>query len=91
MLDHPLGSVMGRGSYGDYFSFGQNCTVGNNNNIYPLIGENVKMSSGSSILGNSTIGNNVIIGAGCIIKDQNVPSDVIVFGESPNLIIKQKK
>ena len=26
-LDHPVGSVMGWARYGDYFSFGQNCTL----------------------------------------------------------------
>ena len=37
------------------------------------------------------IGNNVDIGAGAIVKNQDVPNDSIVFGESPNLIIKTKK
>ena len=32
-LDHPVGSVMGRAKYGEGFSFGQNCTVGNNRGI----------------------------------------------------------
>lgn len=35
-LDHPVGSVMGRAEYGEGFSFGQNCTVGNNKGIYPV-------------------------------------------------------
>lgn len=43
------------------------------------------------IIGNSHIGSNVTVGAGAIIKDQNVPDNVYVFGESPNLIIKPKK
>lgn len=37
------------------------------------------------------IGANVMVGANTIIKDEIVPSNVIVFGESPNLIIKKKK
>lgn len=37
------------------------------------------------------IGANVMVGANTIIKDEVVPSNVIVFGESPNLIIKKKK
>lgn len=90
-LDHPVGTVMGRAQYGDFFSFAQNCTVGNNNGIYPIIGENVKMTANTMIIGNSHIGSNVTVGAGAIIKDQNVPDNVYVFGESPNLIIKPKK
>ncbi len=45
MLDHPLGSVMGRAKFGNYFAFSQNCTVGNNNNIFPEIGEYVTMTA----------------------------------------------
>lgn len=90
MLDHPLGSVMGRGKFGNYFAFSQNCTVGNNNNNFPVIGEHVTMSANSMILGNSRIGNNVILGAGACVKDQNVSDDSLVFGSSPNLIIKKR-
>jgi serine O-acetyltransferase len=90
MLDHPLGAVMGRGKFGNYFAFSQNCTVGNNNNIFPIIGEHVTMTANSMILGNSKIGNNVILGAGACVKDQDIPDNSIVFGSSPNLIIKKK-
>lgn len=94
--EHPLGSVMGRGKFRDGFFFYQGCTVGGtrdkeNHVHYPEIGENVRMYSNSSVLGNSHIGNNVNIGAGCIVKNQDVPDDCTVFGESPNLIIKHKK
>lgn len=89
--DHPVGSVMGRAKYGNGFSFGQCCTVGNNNGIYPVIEENVRMCAYSSIIGNCHIGSNTILGAYASVKDQNVPSDSLVFGQSPNLIIKKKK
>ncbi|MEG2341180.1 MAG: transferase [Odoribacter sp.] len=90
LLDHPVGSVMGRAHYGDGFSFGQNCTVGNNRGIYPFIGNHVSMSANSSIIGNCHVGDRVILGAGCLIKDEDILADVIVFGQSPNLIIKRK-
>lgn len=90
MLDHPLGSVIGRGQFGNYFAFSQNCTVGNNKNIYPIIGERVSMSANTMILGNSKIGNNVILGAGACVKDQDIPDNSLVFGSSPNLIIKKR-
>lgn len=90
MLDHPVGSVMGRAIYGERFTFGQNCTVGNNKGIYPKIGCNVKLSTHSSIIGNCHIGDNVTIGAYACVKDQDIPDNSIVFGQSPNLIIKSK-
>ena len=90
-LDHPQGTVIGRGEFSDGFSFSQCCTVGNNRGVYPVIGRNCEMCMNSAIIGNSHIGDNVILGAGALVKDQDVPSNSIVFGQSPNLIIKKKK
>jgi serine O-acetyltransferase len=88
--EHSIGSVMGRAVYSDKFFFYQGCTVGGNNSKYPVIGENVTMYSNSSILGNSKIGNNVILGAGCMVKDAVIPGNCLVFGQSPDLVIKEK-
>ncbi len=94
--EHPLGAVMGRAKYSNGFFFYQGCTVGGTrdkqgNLYYPEIGENVHMFSNSSILGDCHIGSNVNIGAGCIVKNQDVPDNSNVFGQSPNLIIKKKQ
>lgn len=94
--EHPLGTIMGRAQYGDHFIFLQGCTVGGSrdeegNIHYPIIGNNVCMYANSMILGRCNIGNNVDIGAGAVVKNQDIPANSIVFGESPNLIIKQKK
>lgn len=91
--EHPMGTVMGRAKYSNGFFFYQGCTVGGtkdkeNNIHYPVIEENVRMYANSSILGDCYIGANVQIGAGAIVKNQEVPSNSIVFGQSPNLIIK---
>ena len=90
MLDHPQGTVMGRAKYSNGLSFSQYSTVGNNNGIYPIIGENCRMCMNSAIIGNCHIGDNVTIGAGALVKDQDIPSNSLVFGQSPNLIIKKK-
>lgn len=92
--EHPLGAVMGRAKYGNGFFFYQGCTVGGTkdrvgNIYYPEIGENCHMFANSSILGNCHIGDNVNIGAGAIVKNQDVPDNCTVFGQSPNLIIKR--
>ncbi|WP_312123814.1 transferase [Lysinibacillus boronitolerans] len=90
-LEHPIGSVMGRANYSNYFSFSQNCTVGNNKGVYPSFEENVTMLSGSKVIGDCIIGKNTIISANTYIKDTNIPPNSIVFGSSPNLIIKERK
>lgn len=94
--EHPLGSVMGRAKYGEGFFFYQGCTVGgtvgkNGEIYYPELGENVQMFANSSILGRCKVGDNVKIGAGALVKNEDIPSDSIVFGQSPHLIIKKQK
>lgn len=88
--EHPLGSVMGRAQYGDRFFFYQGCTVGGSKDIYPVLGENVILYSNAKILGNCKIGSYVVLAANTYIKNQDIPDNCIVFGQSPNLVIKQK-
>lgn len=94
--EHPVGSVMGRAKYGDNFYFYQGCTVGGTHSkdgsiFYPVIDENVRMYANSSVLGKCHIGRNVQIGAGALVKNQDVPDNCIVFGQSPDLTIKQSQ
>ena len=91
MFDHPFGSVMGRASYSDYFTFSQGCTVGNNRGIYPRFGQSVFMFSNSKVIGDCEIGDNVIIGANAYMKDTDIPGGSLVFGQSPDLVIKENK
>ena len=94
MCEHPVGTVLGRASYGEYFFVYQGCTIGGNRkkNIlsYPTIGKYVLLYSNSKILGDSHIGNHVIVAANTVIIDDDVPDNSIVFGQSPNLIIKNR-
>lgn len=91
--EHPVGTVLGRAKYGKNFFFYQGCTVGGNYDRngelhYPVIGENVKMYANSSIIGKCNIGNNVVLGAGALVKNEDIPDNTTVFGQSPNLILK---
>ena len=90
-FEHPLGMVLGRAEYGNKFFAMQGCTVGGNKMKYPVIGNDVKMYSNSKILGDSTIGDNVLIAANTYVKDEIIPSNSMVFGQTPNLIIKAIK
>ena len=87
-LDHPVGSVMGRASYGHGFRFAQNCTVGNNKGNYPDLGRYVTMMAGATIIGHSTIGDHVTISAGSYVKDSYIPPNMLVFGRSPDLLLR---
>ena len=81
---HPLGSVIGRAKIGKNFSFNQNCTVGGNKDVYPVLSENVIMMAGSTIVGKCFIGSYTIIGSNSFIKDIDIPNNSMVVGIYPN-------
>lgn len=90
-VEHPLASVLGRAKYSNGLFLYQGCTVGGNNGKYPTLGENIILYSNVTVIGSTVIGDNVVISTGTIIKDETIPSNCMVFGQSPHLIIKQKE
>lgn len=67
---------------GKNFTIFQGCTVGSVRGPkggVPTIGDNVVMCSGSKIIGNVKVGNNVMIGAGAVVV-KNVPDNAVVVG-----------
>jgi len=77
--EHPVGSVLGRAKYSDYLMIYQGCTIGGNNFKYPVLEEFVILYAKVTLLGNSHIGNKVVISANTYIKDQDIPDCSIVF------------
>lgn len=94
LCEHPLGSVLGRAQYGDYLFVYQGTTVGGNRKngvlTYPQIGTNVVLFANATVLGSTVIGDNVVISAGTQIVNDIIPDNCIVFGKSPDLVIKEK-
>lgn len=92
--EHPVGTVMGRAKYGDYFFFYQGCTVGGSWHreklYYPTIGKGVMMYSDSKVLGNSHIGDHVILSANAYVINEDIPNNCTVFGQSPHLTVKKR-
>jgi serine O-acetyltransferase len=69
-VEHPLGSVLGRAQYSDGLYIFQGCTIGGDkgtNPKYPKMGKNIIMYSNSTVLGEVTIGDNVVISTGTTI------------------------
>ena len=88
VVEHPIGTVLGKAMYGDFFCVYQGVTVGANfegdDCIWPAIGNNVTMYANSTIIGNCHIGSNVIIAASAFLIDCDVPDNSIVYGVYPN-------
>ncbi len=90
--EHPMGSVVGKAQLADHLFLYQGTTIGGNRNdnvlYYPTIGSHVVMCADSKVLGNSHVGNNVILSANSYVINEDIPDNCIVFGQSPNLTIK---
>ncbi|MBF0323942.1 MAG: serine acetyltransferase [Alphaproteobacteria bacterium] len=83
---HPVGTVIGRGAFQDYFCAYQNVTVGGDlDGNLPVLGRGVVMYGGSRVVGRAQLGDNVLVSAGASILGQTVPSDCVVAGASPSL------
>ncbi|MCS5449774.1 serine acetyltransferase [Enterobacter huaxiensis] len=92
LLPHPVGIVIGKGVIvGKSCTIYQNVTIGVSNNkkeIYPRIGDNVIVYASAIIIGDVTIGDGAVIGAGCIVT-KNVPANKIAIGVPMRLLDKK--
>jgi serine O-acetyltransferase len=87
---HPVGTILGRGTYKDYLIIYQGCNVGANKGIYPNLGHNVTLHPNVSILGNCKIGDNCEFGANSLIIDKHLDNNSIYIGSPKSNLIKTK-
>jgi serine O-acetyltransferase len=85
---HSIGTVLGRAKYGTSLICYQNVTVGGSKGHYPEFQGSCLLYSNVSVLGNSNIGTNVIIGAGTLLVDKDIPDSSTVFGRGNELVIR---
>lgn len=87
-MEHAFNTFLNAKSIGDHFRCFHNVTLGQKNGKTPTIGNNVVVSCGASILGDCIIGDNVIIGAGCVVV-KSVPANSTIIG-NPAVIVKKE-
>jgi serine O-acetyltransferase len=85
LLVHPLGTVLGHARYEDYLVVYQACTVGAVTDVYPCFGKGTIFYSRSSVIGNCTLGDNVVLAANAFVVDSDVPDNTVVVGQYPAL------
>jgi len=82
---HPYNICIGDATIGENCTIYQGVTIGANykndsdGRLDPVIGNNVRISPGSMILGPLTIGSNVLIGANSVVLN-NIEDDVVIVG-----------
>ncbi len=88
LLVHPLGTVLGRGTYSDFFICYQRCGVGSNHNVYPVLGRHVTLHPGSAVLGASSIGDDCSIATESLVLNREVPAGSVYIGNPRDFILK---
>lgn len=83
LFSHPVGSVIGNAQYGNYLVIYQNCTIGSDKGIYPRLGEGVVLYARSAVIGDCTVGTNVVFAANSFLVNTDVPSGSLVLGQYP--------
>ena len=89
LFAHPIGTVLGKAKYSDYFLVYQKCNVGGNKDKYPVLGKYLSMHPGAVILGKCEIGENCKIAAGSFLLDMNLEKDSVYIGNPRDYIIKK--
>ena len=92
LIFHKFGSVIFPCSAGENLTIAQGVTIGSGHkdaggNRNPIIGNNVWIAANAVVFGPITIGNDVTIGAGCVLS-KSVPDNCTVAG-NPARIIKK--
>ena len=83
-IDHGMGIVIGEtATIGDDCTIYHNSTLGgtgkDKNKRHPDLGNNVMVGSGAKVLGPIKIGDNVKIGANCVVL-HDIPSNKTIVG-----------
>ena len=62
-------------------------TIGEGKDGAPIIGDNVYIGAGAKIIGRIQVGNNVKIGANCVVTE-SIPANATVIMSAPRIIIR---
>ncbi len=89
-IQHGFATVISAKSIGDDCWINQQVTIGYEGDKHPVIGNNVRICAGAIVIGDVTVGDNSIIGAGAVVT-KNVPANEVWGGVPAKFIKKVEK
>lgn len=85
-IQHGFATIISADAIGEHCWINQQVTIGYvNETDCPIIGNNVRISSGAQVLGRINIGDNVVIGANAVVV-KDVPPNCTVAGVPARII-----
>lgn len=91
LLVHPVGTVLGRARYSDYFVSYQRVSVGSNHDIYPTFGEYVTLRPGAAVLGACRIGSHCQIATDSLVLGRDLPDHSRYLGNPKTCVVKHEE
>jgi serine O-acetyltransferase len=84
-LAHPYATIINAKQIGNNLYINHLVTIGEKEGKRPILGNNVQIHANAIIIGDITIGDNAIIGAGAVVV-KNVPENSVVVGNPAKII-----
>lgn len=78
-IGHSVGIVLAKATYGNHLVLYQNCTVGKNHGIAPVLGDGVVLYPHSAVIGNCQVRAGSVIAQGVSVVGRDTPGDCLVF------------
>lgn len=89
LTGHPYATILNAESIGENFYVNHLVTVGAEKGKRPVIGNNVSIYTGAIVIGDIEIGDNCLIGAGCVVT-KSIPANSTVVGNPARIINKKE-
>ncbi|WP_109437697.1 MULTISPECIES: serine O-acetyltransferase [Aquimarina] len=85
---HPYCTILNADAIGDNFYVNHLVTIGEEKGKRPTIGNNVSIYTGAIVIGDITIGDNCIIGAGSVVT-KSIPDNCTAVGNPARILNKK--
>ncbi len=85
LVQHGVGTMLGKAKYSNYLVVYQGCTVGSNKGKYPILEQGVTLAANSSIIGSCIVGMGTTVSTRTLLFEKNTQNNSIIFPNSTRI------